>query len=452
MKLQFIGATGTVTGSKFLLTHLKQNILVDCGLFQGLKSLRLRNWERLPIDPRKIDAVILTHAHIDHSGYIPLLVKNGFRGKIYATSATKALCQILLPDSGRLQEEDAIYNNKHKTTKHSPALPLYTEEEAWESLKYFENVSWGKKVSLSKHVSFCFNPAGHILGAGFVSFNVAGRRVTFSGDLGRPTDQIMNKPASVVETDYLLIESTYGHKHHPHEDPKGILEKIIKETVARNGIVLIPAFAVGRAQQILLLVGELKKEGRIPNIPIYLNSPMAVRATELLQSYGNEIHLTDEQRDHLLSAAHIVTSVDESKKLNSLKDPSIIISASGMATGGRVLHHLKTLLPDERNTVLFAGFQAAGTRGEALANGAETIKIHGEMVSVRAQIKVMDTLSAHADSDELMAWLKEIKTPPHRTFIVHGEPEASEGLKKRIEDELHWDCEIPKYLQVFEFP
>jgi metallo-beta-lactamase family protein len=450
MQIQFIGATGTVTGSKYLLTEGKRHFLVDCGLFQGLKVLRLRNWNPLPIKPKAIEAVILTHAHIDHTGYLPLLVKNGFRGSVYATAGTRALCRILLPDSGHLQEEDADFMNRHHLSKHHPALPLYTEEDAVESLDYFETVPWGKKIGLSKHLSFQFLPAGHILGAGVVQFTAAGRRITFSGDLGRPNGLIMKAPTAVPETDYLVVESTYGDRLHSKEDPKETLMGLVQKTIDRGGIVLIPAFAVGRAQEVLHLVSELKREGRVPDIPVYLNSPMAADATRIFCDFPGDHALTEEECEAMCEVAKFVTTVEESKRLNTSREPAIIISASGMLTGGRVLHHLKFLLPNPKNLVLFVGFQAAGTRGEAMLDGADEVKIHGEMIPVRAEVRLIDTLSAHADSDEIIAWLKNFSRPPKMTFITHGEPLASEALRKRIDEELHWPCEVPDYLETFE--
>lgn len=449
MKIQFIGATGTVTGSKYLLTVGKKNFLVDCGLFQGLKPLRLRNWHSLPVDARAIEAVLLTHAHIDHSGYLPLLVKNGFRGRVYTSSATKALCRILLPDSGHLQEEDALYANKHRFSRHEPALPLYTEKDALESLKYIESVSWEKKVVLSRQSHFQFRPAGHILGACVVQFMGDGRLVTFSGDLGRPKNLIMNPPVTVRQSDYLVLESTYGDRQHPKDDPKEELKHLIHQTVQRGGIVLIPSFAVGRAQEILHLVARLKKAGEIPNIPIYLNSPMGIEATRIFCQFPNDHALSDDECMDLSEVATFVQTVQESKRLNEIKTPALIISASGMATGGRVLHHLKFLAPDPRNLILFVGFQAAGTRGEALLNGKEFIKIHGEKIPVRAEVRSMETLSAHADTDEIIGWLRGFSRHPKMTFITHGEPLASEAMRKRIEEDLHWPCVIPEYLESF---
>jgi len=424
--------------------------MIDCGLFQGLKVLRQRNWHPIPIQPGRIDSVVLTHAHIDHTGYLPLLVKNGFRGNVYATPATRALCGVLLPDSGHLQEEDADFANRHKFSKHSPALPLYSEEDAREALKYFSSVGFHKKVELSRHVSFQFLPAGHILGAAMVQFMVSGRLVTFSGDLGRPKSDIMKPPVAVRETDYLVVESTYGDRCHPKEDPKAVIRELILETLEKKGVVLIPAFAVGRAQQVLFLLNELKKNGDLNDVPIYVNSPMATEATHIFRDLNGDLAIPKEQLMELFQIAKFVTSVEESKRVAQADGPCIIISASGMATGGRVLHHLKLLAPEPKNLILFVGFQAAGTRGEALMDGADEIKIHGAKIPVRAKVKLIDTLSAHADSDEIMGWLRQFTRAPKMTFITHGEPLASEALRKRIEEELHWQCEVPDYLETFE--
>lgn len=450
MKIQFIGATGTVTGSKYLVTVDKKRFLVDCGLFQGLKTLRLRNWNPAPFDPKSIDAAILTHAHIDHSGSLPLLVKNGFRGPIYATEGTLALCKILLPDSGHLQEEDARYANKHKFSKHHPALPLYTEEDALASLSFFKAVPWERKVELSKNLSFAFHPAGHILGAAWAGLYAHGLKIVFSGDLGRLKNLVMPPPTSPLRADYLVVESTYGNRLHPPENPQETLKELINKTVRRGGIVLIPAFAVGRAQEILYLISRLKKEKAIPDVPVYLNSPMAVNATRLFCDFVGEHTLTPEECEELCDITRFVTDMEDSKRLNTRREPAIIVSASGMATGGRVLHHLKALAPDPKNLILFAGFQAAGTRGEAMVHGAEAVKIHGEMVPIRAEVASMETLSAHADADEIISWLKTFSSSPKMTFITHGEPLAAETLRKRIEEELRWPCEVPDYLETFE--
>lgn len=450
MKLTFLGATETVTGSKYLLEAEGKKIFIDCGLFQGLKNLRLKNWAPFLVDPKTIDAVILTHAHIDHSGYLPLLVKNGFRGPIYSTEGTKALCQILLPDAGYLQEEDAAFLNRHKLSKHEPALPLYTERDAVASLSSFESQPWIREVSLAPHLSFSFHPVGHIVGAAFVEFHIRGLRIVFSGDLGRQKNMMMPPPTSPLKADYLIVESTYGNRLHPREDPQETLKILINRTFKRGGIVLIPAFAVGRAQELLYLIGQLKQRGDIPNVPIYLNSPMAIRATQVFYDFVGEHTLTPEECKMMSDLSHNISSVEESKLLNEQHEPAIIISASGMATGGRVLHHLKALAPDPKNLILFAGFQAAGTRGESMVHGAEVVKIHGVMVPIRAEVASLDSLSAHADAGEIISWLKTFSKAPKQTFITHGEPLASEALRKRIQDELAWPCSVPTYAESFE--
>lgn len=450
MEITFLGATGTVTGSKYLVAAGSKKLLIDCGLFQGFKQLRLRNREPLPIKPRQIDAVILTHAHLDHSGYIPLLVREGFSGKIYSTPATRDLCRILLPDSGFLQEEDAAYANKKKFSKHAPALPLYTQEDAERSLRQFRTVEFGRDFDLGGGLRFQFKPAGHLLGAATISLRDDDTSLLFSGDLGRPNDLLMAVPSEIGRTDYLVIESTYGNRRHDPADPKKALAAIINRTVSRGGIVVIPSFAVGRAQAVLYLIHLLKVAHEIPDIPVYLNSPMAAEATDLYCDHREEHRLAPDQCRAMCHAAQVVNSVEESKRVNGLKDPMILISASGMATGGRVLHHLKTFAPDERNTVLFVGFQAGGTRGEAMVNGAEVVKIHGVYIPVRAEVATLENLSAHADADEIMAWLGHLETPPRRTFITHGEPAAADALRHRIEEKLGWRCRIPDYLEKVE--
>ncbi len=447
LQVQFIGATGTVTGSKYLLRVDGKNILIDCGLFQGLKVLRLRNWNALPIAPDQIDAVILTHAHLDHSGYIPLLVKNGFKGKIYCTEGTEALCRILLPDSGYLQEEDAAFLNRHGLSKHKVALPLYTEKDAIASLDYLEPIPWGKSVFPTPDSFFEFHPAGHIVGAAMIRLTSQGTSITFSGDLGRPNSTIMSPPAPLPESDYLVVESTYGNRKHAPEDPLEDLRTLLGRALKRRGVVLIPAFAVGRAQEILFLISKLKKQRAIPDVPVYLNSPMSIRATSVYCDFVGEHRLTEEDCRAINSMTRFVSTVEESKRLVSQRDPAIIISASGMATGGRVLHHLDSLAPDPKNLILFAGFQAVGTRGEAMIHGTSHIKIHGEQVPVGAEVAVLDSLSAHADSEEILSWLSECKRPPKMTFITHGEPLASEALRKKIKDTLHWSAKVPDYLE-----
>ncbi len=447
MKLTFLGATGTVTGSKYLLASGTKKILVDCGLFQGYKQLRLRNWAGLPVDPRKIDAVVLTHAHIDHSGYLPLLIRSGFSGRVYSTRATRDLCEILLPDSGHLQEEEAEFANRHGFSKHSPAQPLYTEEDGKRALRAFTPVAFGRDIQLDKHLTLRFSPSGHILGSAFALIRDASTSILFSGDIGRPKELIMPAPEKITGADYLVLESTYGDRRHDATDPREIMAPIIQRTAKRKGVVIIPAFAVGRAQTLLYYIHLLKAERAIPDIPVYLNSPMATDVTRIYHKYRSEHRLTPEQCDAMCSAARIVNSVEESIQLNEKPGPMIIISASGMATGGRVVHHLKKFAPDPRNTILFAGFQAGGTRGATIISGAESVKIHGEYVPVRAEVAAIDNLSAHADYQEILDWLSHFKKPPRETFITHGEPSASDALRRRIEESKQWRCTVPEYRQ-----
>jgi metallo-beta-lactamase family protein len=447
MNIQFIGATGTVTGSKYLLTSSSQKILVDCGLFQGLKQLRLRNWTPLPFKPSEIKSVLLTHAHIDHSGYIPLLVKNGFRGKIHCSHGTAELCKILLPDSGYLQEEDAHFANKKGFSKHKPALPLYTMKDAEEALKYFHPVDFDHEFDLGKDLTFTLFPAGHILGASMIKVKNGTTSLLFTGDLGRPHDIIMKPPESVKETDYLVIESTYGNRLHNICDPKEELAEVINRTAHRGGVVVIPAFAVGRAQAVLYLIYQLKNEKKIQDIPVYLDSPMARDATELYCEFAAEHRLSDSECTLMCRTAKIINTPEESKELDLDQFPKIIITASGMATGGRVVHHLNAFISNEKNTVLFTGFQAAGTRGEALVHGADKIKFHGEYHTVRAEIVQQDSLSAHADYQEILKWLENFKRPPKEVFITHGEPLQADSLRIKIQDKFGWNCRIPDYLE-----
>ena len=453
MQLQFLGATGTVTGSKYLISCGATRILVDCGLFQGYKQLRLRNWACLPSAPAGIDAVVLTHAHLDHSGYLPVLVRDGFRGKILCSAATFDLCKILLPDSGHLLEEEAIYANRHGFSKHSPALPLYSEADALRALKFFAPVDLGKRFAIADKLHGTLALAGHILGAAIVTIDDGRTSVTFSGDLGRPHDPIMVAPTSIAHCDYLVVESTYGDRRHDPADPLIFLGKTIRDTARRGGVTIIPSFAVGRAQSLLYYISELKRAGSIPELlPVYLNSPMATDATSLYAKHLHEHRLSRHACEQMRSAAKIVNSVEESIALNERRGPMVIIAASGMATGGRVLHHLKAFAPDPRNTILFAGFQAGGTRGASMIAGIDAIKIHGQYVPLRAQVTQIDNLSAHADAAEILAWLGHFDEPPKCTYIVHGEPAASDGLRKKIEGELRWNCRVPDYLEQVELP
>lgn len=446
MQIQFLGAAGTVTGSKYLLTTSSSKILIDCGLFQGYKPLRLRNWENLPFDPASLDAVVLTHAHLDHSGYIPCLIKQGFRGKIYCTPATLDLCKILLPDSGHLQEEDAQYANRKGYSRHKPALPLYTEEEAVRSLKFFSAVKFGTPFHPAPDFTAEFSPAGHILGAAMVTITDGDTSITFSGDLGRLNDPILVAPATIRKTDYLVLESTYGDRAHDPADPMLLLGQTIRETANRGGVVVIPSFAVGRAQTLLYYIHQLKLAGDIPpQLPVYLNSPMARDATALYNKHHSEHRLTAAQTAAMCQAARIVNTVEESMALNSQRTPMVIIAASGMATGGRVLHHLKTFATDPRNTILFAGYQAGGTRGAAMLAGAESIKIHGQYVPLRAQVAQIENLSAHADYQEILSWTSRFEEPPRMTFLTHGEPDASRALAQHLQNAHGWACKVPEH-------
>jgi metallo-beta-lactamase family protein len=451
MEIRFLGATGTVTGSKYLVSAGARKILIDCGLFQGFKQLRLRNWARLPVDPRQIDVVILTHAHIDHSGYLPLLVKNGFRGKIYCTRGTRDLCEILLPDSGHLQEEEARYANKKGYSKHHPALPLYTRSDAEHALRSLKPVDFEHAVDLGGGNSFHLSPSGHILGSAFVALRAAGRLIVFSGDLGRTDDPIMRDPATIEQADYLVIESTYGDRLHSRADPAAKLGEVLNRTFSRGGVVVIPAFAVDRTQTLLHYIALLKAAGTIPNaVPVYLNSPMAVNVTRIFQEHRAEHRLTAEQCDAMCGAARIINSVEESEGLNAKTGPMVIISASGMATGGRVVHHIKAFAPDPRNTILFAGFQAGGTRGAAMVAGVQSVKIHGAYVPIKAEIAMLDNLSAHADYAETLEWLAHFRAPPRTTFVTHGEPVAADALRFRINERYGWHCHVPDYLETVE--
>ncbi len=448
MKIQFLGATDTVTGSKYLVRHGDKSVLVDCGLFQGYKPLRLRNWAPLPVTPASIDAVILTHAHIDHSGYLPLLARQGFKGKVFCTPGTADLCRILLPDSGHLQEEEAEYANRHGFSKHAPALPLYTREDAMRCLKLLHPVEMGARWHPVPGLNASLAPSGHMVGSSFVRLDNGSRSILFSGDIGRPNDLVLKPPSQMDGADYLVVESTYGDRLHKNSDPLLALGQVINRTAKRGGVVVIPAFAVGRAQSLLHCIQVLKAQGVIDRkLPIYLNSPMAANATQVYVKHRNELRLSAAESDAMAHTAHIVGTPEESRLLNAKHGPMIIIAASGMATGGRVVHHLKAFAPDKRNTILLAGFQPGGTRGALIAGGAPTVRIHGQDVPIRAEVAMLDDLSAHSDAAEIMGWLRSFKAAPKQTFITHGEPAAADAMRQRIERELHWSCHLPCYLE-----
>lgn len=450
LSLSFLGGAGTVTGSKYLVEHENHRILVDCGLFQGFKALRLKNWAPFPVEPRSIEAVVLTHAHIDHSGYLPLLVKRGFTGPVLCSDATAELCEVLLPDAGHLQEKDAEFANRHGFSKHKPALPLYTLQDAKAALEFLRPAAFDHDQSLPGGGAFRFRRTGHILGAASVQLDWADLTIVFSGDLGRYDDPIMVDPAPVDRADYLLVESTYGDRRHDKRDPADALAEIVGGTIGRGGTVVIPAFAVGRAQSLLFYLEQLKSRGRLSNVPIFLDSPMAEDASGIFCRSIKDQRLSETMCRRACAVAHYVRSVEESKALTANRMPKVIISASGMATGGRVLHHLKEYTPDPKNTILFAGFQAGGTRGAAMVAGAKSIKMHGQYVPVRAEVRNLDMLSAHADADEILRWLRGFKAPPQMTFITHGEPQASDALRHRIEEELGWQCLVPDHGQKVE--
>ena len=468
--IQFLGAAGVVTGSKHLINTGNEGgksgiqVLIDCGLFQGQKEWRERNWQDLPIPAREVEAVILTHAHLDHSGWIPRLVKQGFHGPIYATPATIDLCGILLPDSGRLQEEDAAFNNRYKTSKHDPALPLYTMQEAQQCLTLFQPLNFEESKRLSDELSFRFVPAAHILGSSMVEVSLTSRgsasRLLFTGDIGRlresevsPGRVLRSGPTENERCDVLVMESTYGNREHPQDDPKPELAALIRTTIQRGGSVVIPAFAVERTQKLLFLLKALMESGDIPRIPVHTDSPMAIKAVQIFLKYANEFGPETESLIKQYGSPldwpnfYFDLTPDDSKKINESKYPAIIVSSSGMATGGRVLHHLMRRLPDPHNLVLFIGFQAPGTRGYDIKNGASQIKIFGQLVAVRAQVASLEQFSDHADTPELLEWLHTFQAAPKQTFLVHGEPAAATALRDVMSGNLHWNVQVAAYRQ-----
>ncbi len=445
--LQFLGAAGTVTGSRYLLESGGHRVLVDCGLFQGYKQLRERNWAPFPVDPASIDAVVLTHAHLDHSGYLPALVKGGFRGRIHCTEGSVALCGLLLPDSGHLLEEEAKYAARKGYSRHKNPLPLYTEEDARHSLRQLQGHDYEREVDVAPGVRVRFHPAGHILGAAHVSVDLPGQRLHFSGDLGRQHESLMKPPSPLPACDVLVCESTYGNRAHVPIDQEAELGPIVRRVAARGGVIVIPAFAVGRAQALLLHLARLRQRGEIPAVPVFLNSPMAIDATHLYHRHHAEHHVSDADCRAMYELATFVNSVEESKALNRRRGPMIIISASGMATGGRVLHHLEAFGPDDRNAILLAGYQAGGTRGAALVGGARALRMFGREVPIRAEVIQLEGFSGHADAAELLAWMRTAPTPPRMVYVTHGEPDASDTLRARIQRELGWHARAPEHLE-----
>ena len=449
--LRSLGGAGTVTGSKHLLEADGKRILVDCGLFQGVKNLREQNWEHLAVEPATIDAVVITHAHLDHTGYLPRLVREGFSGPIFCTDGTAAVAEIILRDSAAIQERDAAYLNKRHATKHHPALPLYDGEDAQRAIDLFTTRPFGQEFVLPDGgPAVTFRRAGHILGAATVDLLWHGRRVVFTGDLGRYDDPIMLDPEPVRAADYLVMESTYGDRLHDRVEPVEALAEIINPTVHRGGTVLIPAFAVGRAQMLLYYMWQLRSGGRMPEVPVYLDSPMAINASDLLRSHPNDHRLAPEVYEDMCAMATYTRDAEQSKKISESKDPKVVISASGMATGGRILHHLAAFAPDPRNAIVLTGYQAPGTRGRSIVAGEPQVRIHGEWVPINARVANLKMMSAHADADELIRWASEFAAPPKRVFVVHGEAQAADTLRRRLDHELGWTATVSRQDQLFE--
>lgn len=443
-KLRFLGAIDTVTGSRYLVSGARGNILVDCGLFQGPKKLRQRNWAELPFDVAKLDAVILTHAHIDHSGYLPRLCRSGFTGPVHCTHGTRDLLQLLLPDAGFLQEEEARHANKWGYARHQPALPLYTREEAEHCLAQLRPGGFHRSFDPVPGFSASFSRAGHIVGSACLRLTVDGHTIAFSGDVGRPVDPIMAPPEPLPAADVLVVESTYGDRRHPSEDISAALARIVNDTIEKRGVLVVPAFAVGRAQHLLFLLSQLRAAQRIPHCPVFLDSPMAIDVTKLFCGHVGDHALSPVQCTELGRVATYSQTADDSKAIDRSSGPMIVIAASGMCTGGRVLHHLVRFLPDERATILFVGFQAAGTRGRSLVDGAKELKLLGQYVPVRARIVQLDGLSAHADCAELIEWLRTSQLAPRSVFVTHGEPAAADALRRRLRETFAWNARVPE--------
>jgi metallo-beta-lactamase family protein len=453
--IKFLGAAGSVTGSRYLVTAGNFKFLFDCGLFQGLKELRLRNWDPFPVDVTTIDAVVISHAHIDHTGYLPKLVREGFKGPVYCTSATADLMQIMLLDSAKLQEEEAAYAYRKGYSKHAQPEPLYTAEDAKRSFSLIRQQSYDQRIKISEKVEIVFRNAGHLLGAAITEIFIKGdhieKKVVFSGDLGRQHDAMLFAPTPIKEADVLFIESTYGNKENPFVDPEKDLARIVNETMFNKGVLLIPAFAVGRTQELLYFLHKLMAENKIPDIPVYIDSPMAISTTHLFYKYQalhkvkfNESIFEDELETNMLV---FVKTALHSKTLNEIKGGAIIISSSGMMTGGRILHHLYHRLRKKEDTLLITGYQAEGTRGRDITEGHPTIRIFGEDVPINCKLENMTSFSGHADKDELFGWMKNFTSTPEITFTVHGEVKNLEAYAQGIRDQNKWNVRVPKYLE-----
>lgn len=449
MKLTFLGGAGTVTGSKTLVEADNKKILIDCGLFQGLKELRLKNWDLLPIELSEIDVVILTHAHLDHTGYLPVLIKNGYKGKIYATKATKDLAEIILLDSAKIQEEDAKRANRHKYTKHHPAKPLYTIADTEETMTHFETFGFEKWYPINESIQFKFLNSGHILGSAFILLKVKGETIVFSGDLGRKKPIILHPHAYIREADYLVVESTYGNRLHEHISVIDELLNYIEITFSKGGTLIIPTFSVERAQEIIYVLSILKRNHKLPPIPIYLDSPMGINATKVYYKYKNSHNLSTEDIQNMQSTVQLVGDVATSKAIVADNNPKIVLAGSGMITGGRVLHYLNKCISEKKNTVLIVGYQAEGTRGRALLSGDSEIKFFGLYHQIKADVYTINAFSGHADQEEILDWLGHFKKPPKLTFINHGEPHQSHALKTKIITDLKWYCTVAKMNQTY---
>lgn len=444
MKLTFYGGAGTVTGSKILLEVNYTKILIDCGLFQGLKDLRLKNWEPLPLDLNELDLVLLTHAHLDHSGYLPILIKNGYKGKIYCTSATRDLTKIILLDSAKIQEEDARRAAKYNYSKHTKPVPLYTVADVKKTLEHFKIIESNKWLKINDEIELKLLNSGHILGSVFVILKINGEILVFSGDIGRKNPILLPKYEYVDKADYLVIESTYGNRLHKKTSINNKLLECIEQTYAKGGVLMIPTFSVERAQEIIYLLSILKRENKLPNIPIYLDSPMGVNATEVYFSHKNNHKLTSEDIKSMIDTVQLISDVRASKTVVSDNNPKIVLAGSGMITGGRILHYLDKYIEHKKNSILIVGFQAEGTRGKALLSGDSELKFFGKYYKIKAEVFKINAFSGHADQSELIDWLQHFKSPPKLTFINHGEPHQSQALKTKIRTTLNWNCTVAK--------
>jgi len=449
--IKFLGAAGTVTGSKFLLSANGMNIMVDCGLFQGLKQLRELNWKDLPTDVSKVDCILLTHGHLDHVGYLPRLINQGFSGRIYCTAPTEDLVQIILKDSAKIQEEDAEQANYHRYSKHSPALPLYTLKDVERTLPLLKSVPDNQFVALKEGIRFRFRKNAHIPGATFIEMDVSGKRFVFSGDLGRPNDPMLQAPEKPEKADYLIVESTYGDRFHPEGSTEDLLLKIIQKSIYNHGPLLVPSFTVDRAQDFMYIIWKLKQENRIPDIPVYLDSPMGMDVSRLFLKYPEWLKLDADVFKEVYKDTRMVTSIEETRRLARNKHPMIIIAGSGMMNGGRILQYLKEHLGDPKATIIIPGYQAAGTRGRSLSEGEPEIKLHGKYFKVRASVEHLHTMSSHADQGEILGWMANIKNKPEKVFIVHGEPHASDALRLKIKDTYGWPCYLPRLFEEVTF-